>query len=58
MASFDINDEDQMRELYRKMKPSGSGPLGVMRIVCNLIEAIAKEKDFNLTEIREESTDD
>lgn len=48
MSRFDINDEEQMRDLYRKMRPVGSGPLGVMRIVCELIESIAKEKDFNL----------
>jgi len=51
---FDINDENQMQDLYRKMRPVGSGPLGVMRIAYELIEAIAKEKGFNLEPDTEE----
>lgn len=45
---IDINDEAGLQELYSKTYPGGSGPLGMMRITCSLIEAIAREKGFTL----------
>lgn len=37
-------------KLWRKhFYPIGSGPLGVMRMVVALIDAIAKEKGWDLT---------
>lgn len=45
---FDINDENLLQEYYVSFYPAGSGPLGVMRVVCQLIEAIAAEKGFEL----------
>jgi len=53
MARFDINSEEQMKELYEKMRPVGSGPLGLMRITCDLIESIAAEKGFSLHDDQE-----
>lgn len=37
-----------MQELYQKMKPGGSGPLGLMRIIRALIEAIAADKGYKV----------
>ena len=45
---LDINDEDLLQQLYLSYYPAGSGPLGVMRMVTRLIEAIAAEKGFTL----------
>lgn len=43
---FDINNEEQMRDLYEKMAPGGSGPTGLMRIVRQLVKAISQEKGY------------
>ena len=48
MPKVDINDPEDLQDLYTKLYPAGSGPLGVMRITCALIEAIAAEKGFEL----------
>lgn len=48
MPKFDINDQDQLQKLYTSIYPGGSGPLGMMRVAAGLIEAIAKEKGFEL----------
>ncbi len=40
-------DEDGLKSLWRAYYPAGSGPLGVMRTVCGLIEEIARTKGFD-----------
>ena len=48
IPEIDINDHELLQEWYFRMYPGGSGPLGEMRIICALIEAIAREKGFEL----------
>lgn len=48
LPKIDINDQEQLQQLYTSTYPGGSGPLGMMRITAALIEAIAKEKGFEL----------
>lgn len=45
---IDINDKDQMQDLYEKCYPCGSGPMIMMRIVTALLESIAKDKGYDL----------
>jgi len=45
---LDISRPDHLQFLYEAFYPRGSGPLGMMRIVCKLLEAIAEEKDISL----------
>ncbi len=45
---IDINDQSELQGIYTKCYPRGSGPLGMMRLVAALIEAIAKDKGFKL----------
>jgi hypothetical protein len=45
--NIDLDNEEQLADLYVKMQPAGSGPLGMMRIMCALIEAIAKERGYD-----------
>ena len=49
---IDINDEKLIQAWYKAYHPSGSGPLGVMRVVTRLLEAIALEKGFTLPDIK------
>ena len=44
--------ESNLKELREQFYPSGSGPLGVMAYVIGLIDAIAKEKGWILTEYK------
>jgi len=37
-------------------QPKGSGPLGMMRILCKFIDAVAKDKGWNLDEVVWENT--
>lgn len=46
---IDINNHEELQDLYRKTYPCGSGPRGLMRIIASLIESIAEEKGFVLT---------
>lgn len=39
--------EEQLKQLWLAYYPSGSGPLGIMRTVCALIESIAHMRGFN-----------
>ena len=48
LPEIDINDPEQLQQVYTSCYPVGSGPLGLMRIVASLIEEIAKEKGFEL----------
>lgn len=48
LPEFDINNQEEMQDLYSKIYPGGSGSLGMMRIAASLIESIAKEKGFEL----------
>jgi hypothetical protein len=48
LPEIDINDPEQLQQVYTSCYPVGSGPLGLMRIVTALIEEIAKEKGFEL----------
>jgi len=48
LPEIDINDLEQLQQIYTSVYPVGSGPLGVMRIAASLIEEIAKEKGFEL----------
>lgn len=42
----DMN-EDDLYGLWVAYYPAGSGPLGVMKTVCGLIEEIARMKGYN-----------
>lgn len=44
--------EDQLASIYWSWYPGGSGPIGAMRQICSLIEAIAKLRGFNVDEWR------
>lgn len=48
LPKIDINDQEQLQQVYTSCYPAGSGPLSMMRIVASLIEEIAKEKGFEL----------
>lgn len=48
----DMNEED-LKGLWRAYYPAGSGPLGVMKTVCGLIEEIARNKGYNPTDWEE-----
>ena len=48
LPKIDINDQEQLQQLYRSCYPAGSGPLSMMRVVTALIEEIAEEKGFEL----------
>jgi len=48
LPKIDINDQEQLQQVYTSCYPAGSGPLGLMRIVASLIEEIAEEKGFEL----------
>lgn len=41
-------DEETLQDWYIRMRPVGSGPLGMMRIVCALIEEVAELKGIEL----------
>lgn len=54
IKDLDINDEEQLRYYRQYFAPGGSGPLGMMRIICQLIDAIAEDKGFDLSEKKDE----
>ena len=54
MMKLDLNNEEQLKDLYRHYRPIGSGPLGVMKVVCSLIEAVAEEKGYNVAAWKED----
>jgi hypothetical protein len=43
-----IFDEETLKDWYESFKPVGSGPLGVMRMACALIEELASLKGIEL----------
>jgi hypothetical protein len=46
--TVDINDRELLEGWYKACYPGGSGPLGMMRMLCGLIEGIAKEQGWEL----------
>lgn len=42
--------KDNLKKWRKSYFPAGSGPLGVMRMVVALIDAIAREKGWDLTD--------
>jgi hypothetical protein len=42
-------DEETMKSYYRSWYPGGSGPIGAMIAICNLIETLAKLRGFDIT---------
>lgn len=40
--------ENNLRDLRQYYFPRGSGPLNMMFVICNLIDAIANEKGFDV----------
>lgn len=40
--------EENLKALRKAWYPAGSGPLSAMGTICGLIDAIAKEKGFNV----------
>ena len=42
--------DDVLQDWYEKCQPEGSGPLGIMRMLCATIEQVAKERGFELTQ--------
>lgn len=49
--TLDTSNES-LKDWYEKCQPTGSGPTGIMRMLCALIEEIAEIKGFELTEPR------
>lgn len=43
---IDFDDREQLQNLYLNFYPGGSGPLGLMRLICTMLEQIAKERGF------------
>jgi len=50
-------DEAILRQWYDICQPSGSGPLGEMRLICALIEEIAELKGIDLRQQPKEEED-
>jgi hypothetical protein len=48
LDDLDINNEEEMKDLYDMFVPAGSGPLGVMKVVRKILEAVARDKGFDL----------
>ena len=48
LAYIDL-DEQQLKSLWNAYYPAGSGPLGVMRTVCALIESLAHLRGFDVS---------
>jgi hypothetical protein len=44
----DWNDPEQLRALYRQYSPGGSGPLGMMRAMVDLLRVIANDRGIKL----------
>lgn len=42
--------EDELYALWSAYYPSGSGPLGAMRVICLLLEEIAEMNGYNIKE--------
>ena len=42
-------DEETLKDHYYAWYPGGSGPIGAMRTICSLIEAVAKLRGFDVT---------
>ena len=40
--------EEQLKSIYWSWYPGGSGPIGAMRTICSLIEAVAKFRGFDV----------
>ncbi len=47
-VDLNINNPIDLQEYYTKCYPGGSGPNGVLRLVCTLLEKIAEEKGYTL----------
>jgi len=47
------NDPVKLAKLRRQFRPCGSGPLGVMRVAVEFMEAFAEEKGWDLSEHEE-----
>lgn len=41
--------EEDLKSYYFSWYPGGSGPTGAMRVICSLIEAVAKQRGFDVT---------
>lgn len=42
-------DEETLKSHYFSWYPGGSGPIGAMRSICSLIEALAKLRGFDVS---------
>lgn len=47
---FETIDNETLIEWYQSFQPAGSGPLGLMKIICALIEELAEERGIELPE--------
>ena len=45
---LDLSREDLL-DMLRRYEPAGSGPLGVMLVVCQLVETVAVLKGIDLS---------
>lgn len=46
---FMTMSEEDLKYWYFSWYPGGSGPIGAMRTICSLIEAIAKMRGFDVS---------
>lgn len=53
--SYSDLDEGSLHSLWKAYYPAGSGPLGVMKTVCGLIEEVARMKGFDVSKWPEKS---
>ena len=45
-----VKDPEELQKMYDYFKPGGSGPLGAMKIIRDLIKVIADMKGYSLEE--------
>ena len=41
--------EEELKQNWNAWYPGGSGPLGAMRTICSLIEAVAHSRGFDVS---------
>lgn len=47
-SDFITMSEEELKAMWLAWYPAGSGPLGAMRHICSLIEAIALMRGFDI----------
>jgi hypothetical protein len=47
-SDFLVMTEEELKSMWNAWYPGGSGPLGEMRRICSLIEAVAMLRGFDI----------